>query len=103
MSEQQRKAIRSHALGADFEADESLKSNLILEAQLLRTRRQPDEAAAKLAHAAAIEERLGEYCEAKGLMEKAWVHRFSALCCWAQAGNLHTAINLGGELLARTD
>ena len=53
--------------------------------------------------AAEIEESLSAACEAKGLVEKALVHRFSAVSCWAQAGNFHFAIQLGDEMLARPD
>jgi hypothetical protein len=103
MSEQRKHGIRTPNQDAAFDAEEALKSNLILEAQLMRARHQLNGAAAKMAHAAEIEERLSELCEAEGLMEKAWVHRFSAVCCWAQAGNFHTAISLGDQLLACTD
>jgi hypothetical protein len=103
MNKQPARGILREGLDAAFEADETAKSNLILEGQLLRDRQQPDEAAAKFAQAAEIEERLSETCEAKGLMEKAWVHRFSAVGCWALAGNIHDAISLGDSLLARPD
>jgi hypothetical protein len=103
MSGQDQHGINVRGLGAAFESEEALKSNLILEAQLLRAREQPDEAAAKLARAAEIEEHLAEQCETNGLSDKAWVRRFSAVCCWAQAGNFHTAMNLGSELLARPE
>jgi hypothetical protein len=37
------------------------------------------------------------------LWDKYFVHRFSALSCWAQAGDVYRAIMLGDELLARAD
>ena len=86
-----------------FAADEIAKSNLLLEAQLLRARRQTDEAAVKFARAARLEERLGAACLENGLRADAWVHRFSAASCWAQAGNFHEAITLGEELLGQPD
>jgi hypothetical protein len=103
MSERPKRGISCQGLDAAFEAEEVRKTNLILEAQLLRERQQPDEAADKFAQAAAMEEHLSAVCEAKGLLEKSWVHRFSAVSCWALAGNFHEAITLGDELLARSD
>jgi hypothetical protein len=103
MTKQPKRGISSHGLDAAFEAEEVHKSNLILEAHFLRTQQRLDEAAGKVAQAAEIEERLAAICEAKGLKEKAWIHLFSAASCWAQAGNFHSAIMVGDELLARPD
>jgi hypothetical protein len=86
-----------------FAAEEARKSNLLLEAQLLRAEHRTDEAAIRFAQAADIEQRLSELCRAQGLQTEAWVHRFSAAGCWAQAGNFHEAITLGDELLAEVD
>jgi hypothetical protein len=36
-------------------------------------------------------------------MDKYFIHRFSALSCWAQAGNIYQAIAMSEELLARPD
>jgi hypothetical protein len=90
-------------LDAAFEADEARKSNLILEAQLLREQQQDEAAASRFAQAAAMEERLSDLCEEKGLVEKSLVHRFSAASCWAQAGNFYQALMLCDGLLARAD
>jgi hypothetical protein len=89
-----------HGLDASFDADETLKSNLIVEAQLLSTQQQPDAAADRFARAAEIEERLSSRCAELGLREKSWVHLFSAASCWARAADFHTAIGLGEQLLA---
>jgi len=94
--------IDRHGLDASFDADEALKSNLIVEAQLLSTQQQPDAAADRFAQAAEIEERLSSQCVDLGLREKSWVHLFSAASCWARAGDFHTAIGLGEQLLAET-
>jgi hypothetical protein len=102
MTEQPRRGISCAGLDEAFEAVETLKSNL-LEGQLLRARGQADAAAEQFARAAEIEERLSGICEAKGLTEKAWVHHFSAVGCWAHAGNFYRAIALGEAMLARTD
>lgn len=103
MNQQPARGISRQGLDAEFEADEARKSLLILEAQLWREQQQEDEAAAKFAQAAVIEQRLGNICEAKGLVEKSFVHRFSAASCWAQAGNFFHAIVLCNDLLVRPD
>lgn len=92
--------IDRHGLDASFDADEALKSNLIVEAELLITQHQPDAAADRFAQAAAIEERLSSHCADQGLQDKSWVHLFSAASCWARAGDFHTAIRLGEQLQA---
>src|SRR5713226_8325528 len=92
--------IDRHGLDAAFDADEALKSNLIVEAELLSTQQQPDAAADRFAQAAEIDERLGSRCADLGLREKSWVHFFSAASCWARAGDFHTAIGLGEQLQA---
>jgi hypothetical protein len=93
----------SQHLDASFDASEILKSNLILEAQLLSNQQQPDAAADRFAQAAEIEERLSSVCADHGLREKSWVHLFSAASCWARAGDFHTAIGLGEQLQAEAD
>jgi hypothetical protein len=103
MNQHSLKGIARHGLDADFEADETLKSNLILEGQLLKEQQQLDAAADRFARAAAIEERLSALCAEQGLQEKSWVHLFSAASCWAQAGNFHEAICLGDQLQAQAD
>lgn len=100
MNRQQKQAINRVGLDAAFEADEARKSNLILEARLLREQSRADEAAHRFAEAARIEESLSQRCAAQGLIEKSFLHRFSALSLWAQAGAFYQAIALGDELLA---
>jgi len=103
MNDQPRRGISRKGLDAAFEADETLKSNLLLESELLRATGRHIEAAQKHAQAAPIEERLTTICLDKGLLEKAWVHWYSAVGCWARAGNYHTAVTVGEALLARPD
>ena len=103
MNQQSTQGINRQDLNWDFEADEALKSKLILTAQLMRAQQKQDEAAANFAQAARIEERLSEECESKGLLEKSFTHRFSAASCWAQAGDFYHAIALCDDLLARAD
>jgi len=96
------RGISRHGLDAGFAAEETRKSQLMLEAQLLRAQHQSRAAADKMAEAAAIEEQLREVCFTQGLTEKAFLHGFSAASCWAQAGNFHHAIMLCQNLLAHT-
>ena len=97
------RGVDRQGLDASFLADEAQKSDLLLSAQLLRAQGEVEAAAAKLAQAAAMEERLSERCVARGLRDKARVHRFSAASCWAQAGNFYQAIAWCDELLAESD
>jgi hypothetical protein len=94
------RGISESGLSEAFLADEARKSRLILEARLLRQRKEPEAAAAKFAEAAAIEKQLGETCAKQQLREKSLVHYFSAAGCWAQAGNFYEAIALCDQLLA---
>jgi hypothetical protein len=96
-------AIDRQGLDQDFAAQDAKKSALLLEAQLLRAQDRDEAAAIKLAEAAHIEERLAEYCVSGGLRERAWLHRFSAASCWAQAGNFYQAITWCEDLLAQPD
>jgi hypothetical protein len=97
------RGIRRHGVDATFAADETRKSTLMLEAQLLRAQQHFGAAAEKYATAAALEEHLRDVCFQQGLVDKAFVHGFSAASCWAQAGDLHHAIQLCAHLLARAD
>jgi len=103
MSRQKRQAISREGLDSAFIEEETRKSNLILEANLLKAQGRHQEAADQFAEAAQIEERLSEMLAEKGLMDKYFVHRFSAASCWAQAGNIYQAIVMCEELLARSD
>jgi hypothetical protein len=103
MSEPSTNGIDRQGLDSAFEAEEIRKSNLILDAGRLSADHQPDAAADRFAQAAEIEEGLADRCAAAGLAEKSWVHRFSAASCWARAGDFHTAIVQGEQLLARAD
>lgn len=97
------RGISRQGVDVAFAAEESQKSQLLLEAQLLRAQHQPEAAAAKFAAAAALEERLRDICLQKGLWEKAFVHGFSAASCWAQAGDFHRAIGLCHDVLAHPE
>jgi hypothetical protein len=103
MTQPPRQGISRQGLDEAFAADEARKSELLLAARLLQARGQDEAAAAQLAQAAVVEEHLSERCLALGLQEKAWVHRFSAASCWAQAGNFYQALAWCDELLAQTE
>jgi hypothetical protein len=103
MSQASQEGIDRHGLGPAFDAEEVRKSNLIVEAQLLSDQQQADGAADRFAQAAEIEERLSAQCAEQRQREKSWLHLFSAASCWARAGDFHTAIGLGEDLLAHTD
>ena len=81
-------------LDADFDAEETRKSNLLLQAALLAAQNEDEEATERYAEAAQIEERLAEKCRAIGLKEKSRVHEFSAASAWAQAGDFYHALRL---------
>jgi hypothetical protein len=103
MSNQAPRGISRRGLDANFDEQEVRKSNLILEARRLRDQRQDEAAADRFAEAAAMEERLADACEAARLVEKSYVHRFSAVGCWAQAGDFYHAIRICDVLLDRAD
>src|SRR2546429_548721 len=103
MSSSSNGGIGRQGLDQQFANQESRKSALLLEAQLLRAQGRSESAAMKLAEAAQIEEDLSERCLAAGLRQKAWLHRFSAASCWAQAGNFYQAITWCDDLLTQPD
>jgi len=76
------------------------KSNLILEANLLKSQELYWPAAEKFAAAAEIEEKLVQQLVHLNRREKAFFHLFSAVSCWAQAGDLHRALRLGADLVS---
>jgi hypothetical protein len=96
------RGINRQGVDAAFAVEESRKSQLLLEGQLLRAQRQSEAAANKFAEAAVLEEGLRDACLTHGLREKAFVHGFSAASCWAQAGDFHHAISVCHELLAHS-
>lgn len=103
MNHQPSQGIIRDGLNAAFEADEARKTTLILEARLHREQGLDEEAVAGFAEAARIEERLGQRCLEQSLIEKSFVHYFSAASCWAQAGNFYQAIALCNELLRQAE
>ena len=90
--------ISRHGLDADFDAEETKKSNLLLQAAFHRAQNEEEQATECYAAAAQIEERLAERCRAIGLLEKSRVHEFSAASAWAQAGDFYHALHLFAAL-----
>ena len=103
MKTERKQSINREKLDAAFTKEEMRKSNLILQANLLKAQGQYQDATDRFAEAAQIEEQLSQVLLQKELMTKYFVHRFSALSCWAQAGNVYQAIVMSKELLARPD
>ena len=97
------KGIIREGLDAAFQSEETQKSDLILQAALLREQGQSEEASRRYAEAAAIEEKLRDRCTELGLTEKFFIHAFSAAGCWAKAGDFYHAITLCNDLLKRAD
>ena len=75
------------------------KSDLILRANLLQSQGEYEASTDKFAEAAFLEERLASELKRIGKLEKVFVHQFSALSCWVQAGDLHHALQIGQQLL----
>jgi hypothetical protein len=98
-----KQGISRQGLDSAFVAEESRKSDLLLEARLLREQKRHEDAVARFAAAAAIEEQLSERSAGLGLREKSSVHLLSAAGCWAQAGNFYRAIALSDRLLGEAD
>jgi hypothetical protein len=103
MSEQSAKGISRDGSSDAIHTDEQHKSRLLVEARLLRDQKQHAAAADKFAEAAEVEEQLSQACADGGLHEKSFVHQFSAVSLWAQAGNFYQALALCDRMLARTD
>jgi hypothetical protein len=99
MNKSTTQGIDRSGLPNSFLSDERRKSSLILEANLLKAQGAFEAAAAKFASAAEIEEQLSAQLMTLNRPEKAFTHQFSALSCWAQAGNLYRAMTLGESLL----
>jgi hypothetical protein len=101
MTRELKDGISRQGVDAEFEREEARVANLIIEARLLRHQGNREQAIARFAAAAEIEERLTRLCEEKGLTDLLFIHHFSAASCWAQARNFYDALRLCDELLAR--
>jgi hypothetical protein len=84
-------------------AEETRKSNLLLQAGLLRDQGNLEQASALFATAAQIEERLAAEADARQDSAQALRAWYSAASAWAHAGDFHHALTLLRSLEARSD
>jgi tetratricopeptide (TPR) repeat protein len=94
-------AISRSGLSEAYRQRERQKSDLILEANLLKQQGLYPQAPNQFAAAADLEEELAADLTTSGHVDKAFIHHFSAISCWTQAGDLHRALQLGEDLLAQ--
>ena len=86
-----------------YPEEEIRKSDLLLQAALLRAEGQEELAASRFAEAAALEERLAQRADAQGEALRALRSQFSAASAWANAGDFHHALTLLQTLEQRAD
>lgn len=77
-----------------YPKEEAYKSNLLLQAALLRAEGLEELAAARFAEAAALEEILTQWADEQGQPLRAARSQFSAASAWANAGNFYHALEL---------
>ena len=86
-----------------YPEEEVQKSNLLLQAALLRAEGQEELASSRFAEAATLEEQLAQRAEAEGDTLRAIRSHFSAASAWANAGDFHHALTLLQTLVQRAD
>ena len=79
---------------APYPEEEYRKSDLLLQAALLRAQGQDEMASVRFAEAGVLEERLALRAEAEGDVRRALRAHFSAATAWANAGDFHHALTL---------
>jgi hypothetical protein len=99
MLKEQTPGIAYIPLPADLQAIEREKARLLLEAHLFKAQMRFAEAAERFEQAARYENKLADWATAQGLADLSYLHAFSALSCWAQAGDPHRALKLSQILL----
>ena len=99
MAEQQINGIAYKPLPANLQAVERNKARWLLEAHTLKAQTRFTEAAERFAQAASAEETLAAWAAEQGLTDLHYLHTFSALSCWAQAGDPHRALQMSHALL----
>lgn len=87
----------------DTVAEETRKSNILVQAALLRDQGKLEEASALFATAAEIEEQLAREAEARQDRAHALRAWYSAASAWAHAGDFHHALTLLRTLEGRAD
>lgn len=86
-----------------YPEEEARKSDLLLQAALLRSQGQEELSASRFAEAAALEEQLSQRADAEGDAHRAIRSHFSAASAWANAGDFHHALSLLQTLAQRAD
>jgi hypothetical protein len=86
-----------------YPEEEARKSDLLLQAALLRAEGQEELAASRFAEAATLEEQLAQRADAAGDALRAVRSHFSAASAWANAGDFHHALTLLQILEQRAD
>lgn len=99
MTTQKKGGIPYTPFPANLQVVEREKARLLLEAHRLKAQQQFVEAAERFAQAARHEQLLAEWATAQGLHDISYLHAFSALSCWAQAGDPHRALEMSQTLL----
>lgn len=93
-------AIQTLPLPDHLQMAEREKSRLLLEAHTLKAQARFIEAAERFAQAARYEEQLADWAANQALTDLYYLHAFSALSCWAQAGDPHRALQMSYSLLS---
>lgn len=94
------KPLTRSKLGEQFEQLEIEKSNALLRANMWLAHGNFEKASHLFAQVAEDEETLMSICVNQNLQRKAAVHGMSAMSCWAQAGNVYRALQIGNDLLS---
>jgi len=99
MTKEKTSGIAYKPLPVELQMIEREKSRLLLEAHTLKAQARFTEAAECFAQAARHEEQLADWASNQELIDLHYLHAFSALSCWAQAGDPHRALQMSHLLL----
>lgn len=99
MTQEKRTGIAYKPLPPALQMIEREKARLLLEVHTLKTQAHFTEAAERFAQAAHQEEQLADWAAHQELPDLYYLHAFSALSCWAQAGDPHRALQMSHALL----
>jgi hypothetical protein len=100
MTQEKRTGIAYKPLPPELQVVEREKAHLLLEAHTLKAQARFTDAAERFAQAAHQEEQLADWAARQELPDLHYLHAFSALSCWAQAGDPHRALQMSHSLLA---
>ena len=99
MTQEKKSGIAYKPLPPELQVVEREKARLLLEAHTLKAQARFTEAAERFAQAAHQEEQLADWATHQELPDLHYLHAFSALSCWAQAGDPHRAWQMSHALL----